>query len=271
MICAICYEYITPETGKVELSCTHSFHYCCLTRWFGNQAMKSLSESCPCCRHEANVHEGLPEQYATDSSDSSDSYESRFTISEGDSVNPSEFDLAASREQAAALFQVKRDTLSEADLQNYAATRIQAVMRGYPVRMFWDHQKALKERIRAINRYKHSILLQATFHSISVNMTPRAWKSFCAVKIQAVWRGYSHRAWERRLSPYGNFTVRRLEPIYCQAHCITHSWILLQAVWRGYFVRKKLTKECGSPWWKAGKRVEILSLNPEQDPVIVCR
>jgi Ring finger domain/IQ calmodulin-binding motif len=47
--CAICFEEVSAATGQTILSCTHTFHFTCLVRWFANQ---EGAESCPCCRKE---------------------------------------------------------------------------------------------------------------------------------------------------------------------------------------------------------------------------
>ena len=59
MDCAICYEAITASTGKVDLSCSHSFHFSCLTSWFATQNGNEHTQSCPYCRHESNEHEKM--------------------------------------------------------------------------------------------------------------------------------------------------------------------------------------------------------------------
>ena len=43
--CPICYESITRTTGCCVLSCSHSFHIKCLTKW------TSDASTCPMCRH----------------------------------------------------------------------------------------------------------------------------------------------------------------------------------------------------------------------------
>lgn len=60
MDCAICYDAITKATGKIDLSCSHTFHIRCLTSWFKSQSENYLYQSCPCCRHEANEDEEVP-------------------------------------------------------------------------------------------------------------------------------------------------------------------------------------------------------------------
>ena len=58
--CAICYDTIDVITGRVEMSCKHSFHFKCLSSWFS----KERSEPCPLCRKQASELEGLA--YPTD-------------------------------------------------------------------------------------------------------------------------------------------------------------------------------------------------------------
>ena len=43
--CPICYETINQTTGCCILSCSHSFHIKCLTKW------TSDASTCPMCRH----------------------------------------------------------------------------------------------------------------------------------------------------------------------------------------------------------------------------
>ena len=43
--CSICFESITKTTGCCVLSCSHSFHIKCLTKW------TSDASTCPLCRH----------------------------------------------------------------------------------------------------------------------------------------------------------------------------------------------------------------------------
>ena len=43
--CSICFESITKTTGCCVLSCSHSFHIKCLTKWTTD------ASTCPMCRH----------------------------------------------------------------------------------------------------------------------------------------------------------------------------------------------------------------------------
>ena len=60
MECAICYEPVTENTGKIQLSCSHSFHIGCGTKWFVHQIKMNHPESCPVCRHETTESEKIP-------------------------------------------------------------------------------------------------------------------------------------------------------------------------------------------------------------------
>jgi hypothetical protein len=52
--CSICYDVIDLKTtGEVKLSCSHSFHFSCISSWFSNQE----KGSCPCCRKEMSDKE----------------------------------------------------------------------------------------------------------------------------------------------------------------------------------------------------------------------
>jgi Ring finger domain len=58
--CSICLSEITETTGKVSMSCQHSFHFRCISNWFIEQVDNEQSESCPYCRREVSEDEGLP-------------------------------------------------------------------------------------------------------------------------------------------------------------------------------------------------------------------
>ena len=46
--CSICRDPLNvSETGKVELSCSHTFHLGCITRWFNTDGN---TRTCPMCR-----------------------------------------------------------------------------------------------------------------------------------------------------------------------------------------------------------------------------
>ena len=72
MECSICYNEINKETGKVDLSCSHPFHFSCLVKWFDKQRMAGSSETCPLCRHDVTEFEKMPDILMEDSEEESD-------------------------------------------------------------------------------------------------------------------------------------------------------------------------------------------------------
>ena len=54
--CSICYEPVSAATGHCTLSCKHSFHIACLTRW------STENPNCPMCRHSLGVTEAPAKQ-----------------------------------------------------------------------------------------------------------------------------------------------------------------------------------------------------------------
>ena len=61
--CAVCYEKVSESTGHCTLSCKHSFHIACLTRW------SNENPSCPMCRHPLGMTEAPAKQRATETPD----------------------------------------------------------------------------------------------------------------------------------------------------------------------------------------------------------
>ena len=49
--CPICFDTINEQTGKVVMSCKHSFHLSCIATWL------QTKESCPCCRSKTGEKE----------------------------------------------------------------------------------------------------------------------------------------------------------------------------------------------------------------------
>lgn len=56
--CAVCYEKVSDSTGHCTLSCKHSFHIACLTRW------SNENPSCPMCRNPLGATEVPAKQLA---------------------------------------------------------------------------------------------------------------------------------------------------------------------------------------------------------------
>ena len=60
--CSICHDSINASTGHCTLSCSHSYHIQCLTKWSSN------NPTCPLCRHSLSETE-KPEQRSRPSHD----------------------------------------------------------------------------------------------------------------------------------------------------------------------------------------------------------
>jgi hypothetical protein len=84
--CSICYDAINATTGVATLSCSHSFHICCIAGWFA----KLEKGTCPCCRKEMSALEDLPQ--ATEADDESDDDDD--DEDDDDSVDEVEFSRA---------------------------------------------------------------------------------------------------------------------------------------------------------------------------------
>ena len=67
--CPICQEELNiKESGRVTLSCSHSFHFACIGTWIATQASSDMHASCPYCRkemHEKEVFVPLEEEEST--------------------------------------------------------------------------------------------------------------------------------------------------------------------------------------------------------------
>ena len=61
--CAVCYEKVSESTGHCTLSCKHSFHIACLTRW------SNENPSCPMCRNPLGATEAPAKQRAIETPD----------------------------------------------------------------------------------------------------------------------------------------------------------------------------------------------------------
>ena len=67
--CPICYEAIDVlKTGRVEMSCQHTFHFKCLTSWFSSQEVGT----CPMCRKEATELEDFGPSVSDDEEEEED-------------------------------------------------------------------------------------------------------------------------------------------------------------------------------------------------------
>lgn len=196
--CSICYEAITAETGKTTMSCSHTFHYKCLTKWFNSRCNSELAENCPCCRHEASEFEMLPEE---DDEDEDMEEEEEADNFDGQSVFLGETTLdMAARERAAHFFALTKMVLSEDQFLAFAATKIAAGVRGFFARKSFADimisrnvlEKVMVRRMKARNDF-HMALVRANMQSKSIYMSRSAWIHLMATYIQRGWREHIKR------------------------------------------------------------------------------
>lgn len=192
MDCSICYDEITSATGKVELSCAHTFHFSCLTKWFGTQASNGNTQSCPCCRHESNDHEKMPESSEAED-DETDEYESE--SEEGDVIEQNPIDQAAADERAKMRFAKWKSEMTKEAFEAFAASRIAALFRGNCARYKVNEIKAIRDELcdNTISALKLRRLIRIdkkalVFNMKSLTMSHTAWRNYVASIIQKAWR-----------------------------------------------------------------------------------
>ena len=67
--CPVCYDEINASTGVVTLSCSHSYHFSCISAWF----LKNEKSNCPCCRKEMlPIEDFVPNEDEDNSDDDED-------------------------------------------------------------------------------------------------------------------------------------------------------------------------------------------------------
>jgi hypothetical protein len=188
MECSICFNAITAATGKVELSCSHPFHFSCLTTWFDKQKIQGACENCPLCRHEANEFEKMPAGLEDEDDEDDDE------TWDADDEEPTLDELAA-QERARHRFARYKLINPIEEVELYAANLIKACWRGYQDRLLYvdlldnkfDADQAKEEIIKNkanlrkfLNREK---LLKAT-----IGLSRMQVKGFAATKLQSFWR-----------------------------------------------------------------------------------
>jgi hypothetical protein len=193
MECSICFNEITSATGKVELSCSHPFHFSCLTTWFDKQNMQGCGQNCPLCRHEANEFEKMPAPADDEEEDDDETWDA-------DDEEPTLDELAA-QERARHRFNRYKLVNPIEEVQLYAANLIKACWRGYQDRILYidlldnkfDADQAKEEIIKNkanlrkfLNREK---LLKAT-----IGLSRTQVKHSLAKKIQTLWRTHKAQA-----------------------------------------------------------------------------
>jgi hypothetical protein len=179
MECSICYNEITAATGKVELSCSHPFHFSCLTKWFDRQSTEGCGQNCPMCRHEANEFEKMPEpQEEEEEDDEDDSYEDE---------EPTLEELAA-QERARILFDKLKSFNPIEEVQLYAANRIKACWRGYQDRLTYSELRGAKFDIDDAKKDLADALNRQKFLKSTIGLSRTQVKNMAATKIQSILR-----------------------------------------------------------------------------------
>lgn len=187
MECSICFNAITSQTGKVELSCSHPFHFSCLTTWFDKQKMTGGCENCPLCRHEANEFEKMPAAIV-DQDDDDDTWE----YVDRDSPTPTE---VIAQERTRERFAKMKFLNPEHEMQLYAANLIKACWRGYQCRITFNaishitedvefHHRVIKNNARDIQELTNT----KKFLKATLGLSRTQVKHMAATRIQAVWR-----------------------------------------------------------------------------------
>lgn len=199
MDCSICYDEITSATGKVELSCAHTFHFSCLTKWFGTQASNGNTQSCPCCRHESNDHEKMPESSAeAEAEDDDETEEYDDDSEEGDVIERNFIDRinqAAAEERAKVRFAKWKSEMTKEAFEAFAASRIAALYRGNCARYKVSEIKAIRQILRenTMEALKWRLTKRMDkraldFNMKSLTMSHAAWRHYVVSIIQAAWR-----------------------------------------------------------------------------------
>jgi hypothetical protein len=80
MDCPICFEVINAQTGIVTTSCSHSFHFACISGWY----LKQEKGTCPCCRKEMGPTEDFPSEQGEEDSEDSEYCEEELEFNRAD-------------------------------------------------------------------------------------------------------------------------------------------------------------------------------------------
>ena len=141
MQCPVCFDDITTASGKAELSCSHTFHIKCLSTWF------SKTETCPCCRHEANTTEKIYKE----EDDSESDYETGPLFTQ---LSLQELLQMAAAERARHLFQKLKFLNPAYEVELYSVISIQKFYRAYRIRKEYSEirrlSKTKKDTIKAL-------------------------------------------------------------------------------------------------------------------------
>jgi hypothetical protein len=195
MDCSICYDEITQATGKVELSCSHSFHFSCLTSWFKTQTGNELTQSCPCCRHESNEHEKMATERPVEDEDEDEDDDDDESEESEELTEEEELALAAAKERAALRFQKLKAELSKEAFEAYAASKIAAMFRMACARYNFNDIMSIKDNMltRACELIRKNNCQRLDRKSLAFNMQcltmpHMAWRNKVATIVQVWWR-----------------------------------------------------------------------------------
>jgi hypothetical protein len=191
MLCSICFDDITEETGHAQLSCTHRFHLRCITHWYATQLSKEIDESCPYCRRAAGSYDRLPDMIVSDSE-------------EEVAHVPDDIYMRAAQERARQRFSRLRAQMPTEAFEAYAATRIASLFRGHAIRKlirqpllkYINLKRDIKSSnaiIQDMSRSFEEAAFRLIYHVNNLCANNTSWRSSMAVTIQATWRGYSTR------------------------------------------------------------------------------
>jgi hypothetical protein len=191
MECSICYNEINSSTGKVELSCSHPFHFSCLTTWFDKQNIQGMHANCPICRHQANEFEKMPEPIEDDDDETW----------EADDDEELTLDEMAAQERARERFRRYKLINPIEEVQLYAANLIKACWRGYQDRLLFHELMANKENAdygrRMIEENKAQlvkVLSRQKFLKATIGLSRTQVKHMASAKIQVFWRWHKVQA-----------------------------------------------------------------------------
>lgn len=185
MDCSICFNAITSATGKVELSCSHPFHFSCLTTWFDKQRMQGCDQNCPLCRHESNEFEKMP-AILDEEEDDDETWEYE---------SDDEEEQQAAQERAKALFDKLKFFNPIEEVQLYAANKIKACWRGYQDRLLYQELLGNKDMVERHEEYIANAqkqlkadLARGKFLKSIIGLSRTQVKGLAAKKIQGLWR-----------------------------------------------------------------------------------
>lgn len=205
-ICPICYDDISPDTGRTVLSCTHEFHLFCIASWF----IQCDESSCPCCRKMMGKLEDLPTEADTEyeSDDDTLSYESEddstyFTYAELNaflrskggrgikmatwlSMHPTDCQVAFTRSADLDLFVIGNggQSVTESDWDSLPSNNLQTLPMSY--------ESLIKVHLMADGTWNS--LMSSTYSGVTVTLAKGEESSagklanLVTKKIQTLWR-----------------------------------------------------------------------------------